>query len=135
MPNAEYLYRCMAVKQKIVADILTPRKESKMPSTDHLINAVEDWASDRKILQHGDAKTQALKLVSEVGELADALLKGDNAGIVDGIGDCTVVLIVIARLIGVPLPLCLGAAYEEIKDRKGTLTKEGVFVKGVPNAN
>lgn len=129
----EYLHRCMAVKQKIVADALTPKKEKQVTSTDQLINAVEDWASDRKILQHGDAKTQALKLVSEVGELADALLKGDSTGIVDGIGDCTVVLIIVARLIGVPLPLCLGAAYEEIKDRKGTLTREGVFVKEVPN--
>lgn len=134
MLDAEYLYRCMAVKQRIVADALIPKKETQVTSTDRLINAVEDWASDRKILQYGDAKTQALKLMSEVGELADALIKKDDAGIVDGIGDCTVVLIIIARLIGVPLPLCLGAAYEEIKDRKGTLNKEGVFIKEEPNA-
>jgi hypothetical protein len=75
MSDAEYLHRCMAVKQRIVADALIPKKETQVTSTDRLINAVEDWASDRKILQYGDAKTQALKLMSEVGELADALIK------------------------------------------------------------
>jgi NTP pyrophosphatase (non-canonical NTP hydrolase) len=123
----------MAVYQKIVSEIMNPQKEKQVTNTDNLIAAVEQWASDRKILQHGNAKTQALKLMSEVGELADALAKGDDAGVVDGIGDCTVVLIIIARLHGVPLPLCLAAAYDQIKDRRGVLTKEGVFVKEEPN--
>jgi len=125
----EYLQRCMAVKQRIVADALTPRKESPVTSTDNLIAAVERWASDRQILQHSNAKAQALKLVSEVGELADAIVKDDPAGVVDAIGDATVVLIILARLIGVPFPLCLASAYEEIKDRKGHMTAGGVFKK------
>jgi NTP pyrophosphatase (non-canonical NTP hydrolase) len=94
-----------------------------------LVEAVESWASDRQILQHSNAQAQALKLVSEVGELADAIVKNDDAGVVDGLGDCTVVLIILARLCGLTLPVCLAAAYEQIKDRKGTLTPEGVFVK------
>jgi hypothetical protein len=32
----------------------------------------------------------------------------------------------------VKLEDCLAAAYDEIKDRKGTLTPEGVFLKEVP---
>ena len=122
------LHRCMAVKQQIVSAALTPRRDA-VKSTDYLIELVEKWAEDRHILTHSNAKAQALKLVSEVGELCDALAKGDDAGIVDGIGDCTVVLVIIARLHGVPLPLCLAAAYEEIKDRRGKMVSGGVFVK------
>jgi NTP pyrophosphatase (non-canonical NTP hydrolase) len=100
-----------------------------MKSTDYLVEQVEKWADDRQILTHSNVKAQALKLVSEVGELCDAIVKDDDAGIVDGIGDATVVLIILARLHGVPLPLCLGAAYEEIKDRKGRMVPGGAFVK------
>ena len=121
------LQRCMELKQQIVANVLTPRKEQ--PVIDNLIAAVEKWADDRQILTHSNVKAQALKLVSEVGELCDAIVKDDDAGIVDGIGDATVVLIILARLHGVPLPLCLGAAYEEIKDRKGRMVPGGAFVK------
>jgi NTP pyrophosphatase (non-canonical NTP hydrolase) len=118
----------MAVKQQIVADALTPRRDA-VTSTDYLIERVEKWAADRQILTHSDAKAQALKLVSEVGELADAIVKNDEAGIVDGIGDCTVVLVILSKLAGLTLPVCLAAAYEEIKDRKGRMVPGGAFVK------
>lgn len=100
-----------------------------MKSADYLVELVEKWAADRQIITHSDAKAQALKLVSEVGELADAIIKGDDAGVIDGIGDCTVVLIILAKLSGLTLPTCLAAAYEEIKDRKGRMVPGGAFVK------
>jgi NTP pyrophosphatase (non-canonical NTP hydrolase) len=118
----------MAVKQQIVANALTPRRDA-VKSTDYLIELTERWAADRQILTHSDAKAQALKLVSEVGELADAIIKNDEAGVIDGIGDCTVVLIILAKLSGLTLPVCLAAAYEEIKDRKGHMVPGGAFCK------
>ncbi|NDE18299.1 hypothetical protein EBZ80_25620 [bacterium] len=69
--------------------------------------------------------------MSELGELADATLKDDGEGVVDGIGDVLVTLILYAQLYdpGLSMRLCLEAAYNTIKDRKGWLTPEGVFVK------
>jgi len=128
MPNAEYLYRCMAVKQKIVSDILTPRKDFPV-NTDNLIAAVEQWGRERKIIPNSTPMAQLLKTMSELGELADATLKADSQGIVDGVGDVVVTLILYCKLSGITLPLCLAAAYDQIKDRRGVLTKEGVFVK------
>jgi NTP pyrophosphatase (non-canonical NTP hydrolase) len=118
----------MAVKQQIVSAALTPRRDA-VKSTDYLIELTEKWAADRQIITHSDAKAQALKLVSEVGELADAIIKNDEAGVIDGIGDCTVVLIILAKLSGLTLPVCLAAAYEEIKDRKGRMVPGGAFCK------
>ncbi len=94
-----------------------------------LIAAVEAWAEARKITKHSTPQAQLMKTVSELGELADATLKSDKAGIVDGLGDVLVTLIIYARLQGLLLNECLAAAYDTIKDRKGTLTAEGVFVK------
>ena len=73
---------------------------------------------------------QLLKTMSELGELADATLKNDREGIIDGIGDVLVTLIVYANLRRqLDLTYCLEEAYNTIKDRKGTLTPEGIFVK------
>jgi NTP pyrophosphatase (non-canonical NTP hydrolase) len=96
---------------------------------DELIVAVEQWALDRQIIPNSTPQAQLLKTVSELGELADATLKRDPAAISDGVGDVLVTLIIYARLQGVALVDCLEWAYDEIKDRKGTLTPEGVFVK------
>jgi NTP pyrophosphatase (non-canonical NTP hydrolase) len=105
------------------------RKEQQVKSTDYLIELVEQWAKDRQIVPNSTPMAQLMKTMSELGELADATLKSDSAGMVDGVGDVVVTLIIYCKLTGVTLPLCLAAAYEQIKDRKGTLTKEGVFVK------
>jgi NTP pyrophosphatase (non-canonical NTP hydrolase) len=87
------------------------------------------WAEARGIIANSDSKTQMLKAVSEMGELADAIIKRDRSAIVDGIGDVLVCLIVVGALEDVNLTHCLQSAYNEIKDRKGYLNKDGVFVK------
>ena len=84
---------------------------------------------DRKIIPNSNPQAQLMKTVSELGELADATLKSDQAGIVDGLGDVLVTLIIYAALQGVKLDACLLSAYDTIKHRKGTLTEQGVFVK------
>ena len=47
---------------------------------------------------------------------------------VDGIGDCVVVLTNLAELIGTPIEECIDMAYNEIKDRKGKMDN-GTFKK------
>jgi NTP pyrophosphatase (non-canonical NTP hydrolase) len=92
---------------------------------------VEQWAKARQIIPNSNAQAQLLKTVSEMGELADALLKDDGEGVIDGFGDVLVTLILCAKLYdpGLDMAHCLGEAYDTIKDRKGTLTPEGIFVK------
>lgn len=87
------------------------------------------WAEARGILQNGDVRTQMLKGMSEFGELADAIAKSDKEGIVDGLGDVLVVLLIVADMQGLNLVSCLESAYNEIKDRRGYLNAAGVFIK------
>lgn len=87
------------------------------------------WSEARKIIPNSTAATQLMKAFSEMGELADATIKGDAAGIKDGVGDVMVCLINYCALKDINLVECMYAAYDEIKDRKGTLLPNGVFVK------
>jgi NTP pyrophosphatase (non-canonical NTP hydrolase) len=89
---------------------------------------IREWADERGLYENGDTKTQALKLVEEVGETCRAILKEDDNEIVDGIGDCVVVLVNLAELQGVSIELCIAAAYEEIKGRKGKMVN-GTYKK------
>lgn len=91
-----------------------------------LISKVIDWAEERNLINGSDSKTQCLKLVSEIGELSDSIAKGNN--LIDDIGDCLVVLAIIAEQNSLNLQYCLKHAYEEIKDRKGVML-DGVFIK------
>lgn len=143
---------------------------------------VVSWATDRKIIQNGKPYTQTLKLISEFGELADALAKNDQDELIDAIGDCAVVCCILDSMTSYTSPLrmvyekienvddaiivalevlsdiladiskdkikdmlhvlqklsmlhdlsfvyCCNHAWEEIKDRKGYLNENGVFIK------
>ena len=107
---------------KTLAGGLSPEK---LPSQFDLIRF---WAKDRGLYDGGDPKTQALKLVEEVGETCRAILKQDAKEMVDGIGDCVVVLTNLAELIGTPIEKCIDKAYNEIKDRTGKMDN-GTFKK------
>ena len=86
------------------------------------------WAEERGLYDKGDPKTQALKLVEEVGETCRAILKQDEPEIVDGIGDCVVVLTNLAHLCDTSIEECTRNAYNEIKNRKGRMNN-GTFKK------
>jgi NTP pyrophosphatase (non-canonical NTP hydrolase) len=86
------------------------------------------WANQRGLYENGDTKTQALKLVEEVGETCRAILKEDHDEVVDGIGDCVVVLTNLAELQGVTIEECIKAAYKEICNRTGKMVN-GTFKK------
>jgi uncharacterized protein YabN with tetrapyrrole methylase and pyrophosphatase domain len=96
-------------------------------SIQELLGLCTKWSSERGILVNGTLPTQALKLVSEVGELADNVAK--HRDIKDDIGDCVVVLNNLAIMSDTTLEECLGVAYDDIKDRKGYLNGAGIFIK------
>ena len=50
----------------------------------------------------------------------------------DAIGDCVVVLTIMAALEGMTIEECINSAYNEIKSRTGEM-KNGVFVKSTSN--
>lgn len=85
------------------------------------------WAMDRNI-HKATAEKQFLKLIEEVGELAQALQKNNRGELIDAIGDCAIVLTNLAMIKGLSIENCINTAYEEIKNRKGKMVN-GVFVK------
>lgn len=87
------------------------------------------WAEARQIIPNSTAQAQFLKAVSEMGELADALNKKDLAATKDAVGDTLVCLINMCALLDIDMIDCLHGAWQEIKDRKGTLLPTGMFVK------
>ena len=92
---------------------------------------VIQWSEARKIIPNSTPEAQFIKLQEEVNELRDALFAKDKHEAIDAIGDCTVVLLNICALLDVNFTDCLFHAYNEIKDRKGFLGKDGIFVKQV----
>ena len=93
-----------------------------------MFELIRMWADKRGLYDKGDPKTQALKLVEEVGETCRAILKGNDMEAIDGIGDCVVVLTNLAELLGESIEGCIEQAYFEIKDRTGKM-ENGTFKK------
>lgn len=89
---------------------------------------VIDWAAERKIFSGSNPDKQLEKLSEEVGELFEAIDKSDSGGVMDAIGDCSVVLCIVAKMYGMSYSECMEAAWEQIKDRRGEI-RNGVFVK------
>jgi NTP pyrophosphatase (non-canonical NTP hydrolase) len=108
--------------------IMTDCRENGINMPKSHFDLIRKWASNRGLYKDGDPKTQALKLVEEVGETCKAILKSDQAEIEDGIGDCVVVLTNLAHLCNTDIEHCIELAYNEIKDRKGKMDN-GTFKK------
>lgn len=87
------------------------------------------WAEARQIIPNSTPMAQAIKTLEEVTELVSALHRGDKTEMMDAYGDVLVTLIIGAALADVDIKHCLAAAYAEIKNRRGTLRADGVFVK------
>jgi hypothetical protein len=71
--------------------------QSEFKNFDQLRNDVLVWANERNILKPDNKFKQALKMVSEVGELCDAIIKSEKPNIIDGIGDVLVTVHHISR--------------------------------------
>lgn len=94
-----------------------------------LIPLVEQWGIDRGIVQNGTPQVQCLKLGSEFGELCDNLAKGRHEAALDDLGDMMVVITLICKQLGTTVEHALNVAYEDIKDRRGYLNEDGIFIK------
>lgn len=125
-----------------------------MPSYRDIEMKVIEWAQARKIIPNSTPVAQARKTLEEAGELLEAatalkvcndlakLFPGltEDSGFrlyrkkwldkfKDAAGDTVVTLINACALADVDLIDCFAGSYQEIKDRKGTLRTDGVFVK------
>ena len=89
------------------------------------------WAEARKIIPNSNPESQLLKAVSEMGELADATIKKDKEAVIDAVGDVMVCLINYCALQDIHLVDCMEVAYDQIKNRRGTLLPNGVFQKEI----
>jgi NTP pyrophosphatase (non-canonical NTP hydrolase) len=118
---------------------------------EELVEKVGKWADDRQITENSYPLAQARKTAEEVIELVEAAtcMKfneswSETSGLQlisnmaaascekeykDAVGDIIVTLIVACRTKGIDVVECLNLAYDEIKDRKGHLRPDGVFVK------
>lgn len=86
------------------------------------------WAEQRELLKPENAKAQTIKLMEEVGELCGAILKGKSTEQIDAIGDIQIVLIILAKQLGIDYDAALESAYDTIKARTGK-TVGGSFIK------
>jgi NTP pyrophosphatase (non-canonical NTP hydrolase) len=86
------------------------------------------WAESRELLKSENAKAQTIKLMEEVGELSGAILKNKPTEQIDAIGDIQVVLIILAKQLGIDYDAALESAYDTIKGRTGK-TVGGSFIK------
>ena len=90
---------------------------------------VIQWGEARGIVQNSNPYAQWKKTQEEVFELLKAIENKDVAEMKDAYGDILVTLIMGCATADIDLTECLELAYNEIKDRKGYLTKDGIFVK------
>lgn len=90
---------------------------------------VIQWGEARQIVQNSTAFAQATKTQEELNELFEAIESGNREAMKDAYGDILVTLIMGCACADLDLVECLNGAYEEIKDRKGYLSKEGLFIK------
>ena len=115
--------------QTILTGALSPTgMREDTPRSVSQFDLIREWAETRGLYNEGDPKTQTLKLMEEAGEICRAVLKKDEPEIIDGIGDCVVVLTNLAHLCDTSIEECIEAAYNEIKGRTGKMDN-GTFKK------
>ena len=90
---------------------------------------VVQWGEARGIVQNSTPYAQALKTKEELEELFEAISKGNREEMADAYGDILVTLVMGCACADLDLVTCFKGAYNEIKDRKGFLNKDGIFVK------
>ena len=122
--SPERSYECCDEKNPCVCE----PEFAKRPKHESQFDLIREWANKRGLYTGGDPKTQALKLVEEVGEICRAILKDDHDETIDGIGDAVVVLTNLAELCGTDIEHCIDSAYNVISKRTGKMVN-GTFIK------
>lgn len=62
-----------------------------------LIKNIEQWAEDRNLIEGSTPQKQFIKLMEEFGELCSGVAKNKPDVIKDSIGDCFVVMVILAK--------------------------------------
>lgn len=93
-----------------------------------LTTKIIEWAEEKDIMTKATPYTQFGKLMEEVDELRLGMREESIADIKDGIGDCVVVLTILAKMYGLSIDDCVQSAYDIISKRTGKMVG-GVFVK------
>jgi len=120
------------------------------PTLDDLTDLSTKWGENRGIIQNSTPVAQLMKTQEEFLETLIAAVQLETIerfapfvstdvfdqiycelqdDLIDGIGDIDVTLDQVAGTAGVTRQECKHRAYNEIKDRKGYLREDGVFVK------
>ena len=90
---------------------------------------VIQWGEARGIVQNSNPMAQAWKTREELQELLDAIASNDREAMIDAYGDILVTLVMGCATADLDLVECFGHAYEQIKERTGTLGPDGIFYK------
>jgi NTP pyrophosphatase (non-canonical NTP hydrolase) len=91
-------------------------------------NSIRQWAEERNLIAGSTVQAQFVKLIEEIGELAEAIAKGKDEQFMDSIGDAFVVLTILAAQKNLEIEECVVHAWHQIKDRKGRMDN-GIFIK------
>jgi NTP pyrophosphatase (non-canonical NTP hydrolase) len=87
-----------------------------------------EWADNKNLLKEENKFIQLAKLLEESGELAKAIIKDDRVEQIDAIGDCVIVLTILAEQLKLDIDWCTEKAFNVIKNRTGK-TINGSFIK------
>ena len=113
---------------KLSDDTLVEVSEEDKPTENtEITELIKKWGEERN-LDKADPKAQMVKVMEELGELANGINKGRKEQIIDSIGDIYVVLVILCMQLGLDINDYIKVAYNEIKDRKGKMVN-GTFVK------
>lgn len=98
-----------------------------------LTSKVIEWAEDRNLIEGSTPEKQLEKLAGELIELSVAVAKGSfglvySREVAEELGDCLVVLTILAKQLDFELYDCLAIAYDKISKRQGRVI-DGKFVK------
>ena len=80
-----------------------------------IFEKIEQWAQDRNLIDGATPQAQMLKLMEEMGELANGICRDNQELVEDSIGDCVVVLTILAAQRGLNISDCIALAYDEIR--------------------
>lgn len=97
-------------------------------SMNHLIQAVNEWAESRGIMDKATPRAQAKKTIEEAAELLEAICDDDSEEIRLELGDVMVTCIIGCALQGFTPESALQAAYDKISKRGGRMV-DGQFVR------
>lgn len=90
---------------------------------------VIQWGEKRQIVQNSTPAAQAKKTLEELDELFAAIKSNNREEMADAYGDLLVTLVMGCACADLDLVTCFEGAYNEIKNRKGQLNADGLWIK------